>query len=81
MVRTVQATLDNDVRKSAGRKDFQRGVLSQNSDGSFTVKAFSKQQSHRIKQLSQANCLIVLAKDSGNLLAGEQVEVQPFPWS
>ncbi|HAM60682.1 MAG TPA: molybdopterin molybdenumtransferase MoeA, partial [Psychrobacter sp.] len=53
----------------------------QNSDGSFTVKAFSKQQSHRIKQLSQANCLIVLAKDSGNLLACEQVEVQPFPWS
>jgi molybdopterin molybdotransferase len=81
MVRTVQATLDNDVRKSAGRKDFQRGVLSQNSDGSFTVKAFSKQQSHRIKQLSQANCLIVLAKDSGNLAAGESVTVQPFPWS
>ena len=81
MVRTVQATLDNDVRKSAGRKDFQRGVLAQNSDGSFTVKAFSKQQSHRIKQLSQANCLIVLAKDNGNLAAGESVTVQPFPWS
>ncbi len=81
MVRAVQATLENDVRKSVGRKDFQRGVLSQNSDGTFTVQSFTRQQSHRIKQLSQANCLIVLAKDSGDLAAGAPVLVQPFPWS
>ncbi|MGM8884864.1 molybdopterin molybdotransferase MoeA [Psychrobacter sp. 1U2] len=84
MARTIQAKLENDVRKSAGRKDFQRGILSRNGDGfdgEFSVKAFAKQQSHRIKQLSQANCLIVLAKDSGDLKAGESVEVQPFPWS
>lgn len=81
MTRSVQATLENDVRKSVGRKEFQRGFLSQQADGRFTVNSFAKQQSHRIKQLSQANCLVVLAKDSGNLAAGEQVEVQPFPWS
>ena len=81
MVRAVQATLENDVRKSVGRKDFQRGVLSQHSDGTFTVQSFTRQQSHRIKQLSQSNCLIVLAKDSGDLSAGAPVLVQPFPWS
>jgi len=77
---TVMATLKNDVKKSAGRKDFQRGVLTQDEAGSFYVESFTKQQSHRIKQLSHANCFIVLAQDSGNVAAGESVQVQPFPW-
>ena len=77
---TVMATLKNDIKKSAGRKDFQRGVLTQDEAGSFYVESFTKQQSHRIKQLSHANCFIVLAQDSGNVAAGESVQVQPFPW-
>ena len=81
MLKTVKATLENDVRKSVGRKEFQRGFLSQQDNGEFTVNSFAKQQSHRIKQLSKANCLVVLAQDSGNLSAGGSVQVQPFPWS
>ena len=81
MMLTVQATLSADIKKAVGRKDFQRGILVQNADGSFMVTSLSKQQSHRIKQLSQANCLIVLAQDTGNASAGETVMVQPFPWS
>ncbi|OXL18089.1 gephyrin-like molybdotransferase Glp [Psychrobacter sp. DAB_AL32B] len=77
---TLSATLENDIKKSAGRTDFQRGILSQNEAGNFQVESFTKQQSHRIKQLSHANCFIVLAQDSGNLSAGENVQVQPFPW-
>lgn len=77
---SLTATLKNDIKKSAGRMDFQRGIMSQNAAGDFAVESFSKQQSHRIKQLSQANCFIVLAQDSGNVGAGEQVLVQPFPW-
>ena len=76
----LSATLENDIKKSAGRTDFQRGILSQNEAGKFEVESFTKQQSHRIKQLSHANCFIVLAQDSGNLSAGENVQVQPFPW-
>ena len=76
----LNATLENDIKKSAGRTDFQRGILSQNEAGRFQVESFTKQQSHRIKQLSHANCFIVLAQDSGNLSAGETVQVQPFPW-
>ena len=76
----LNATLENDIKKSAGRTDFQRGILSQNEAGHFQVESFTKQQSHRIKQLSHANCFIVLAQDSGNLSAGETVQVQPFPW-
>lgn len=81
MTLTVNATLSNDVRKSPGRADFQRGILSQDGAGRYVVSTAGKQDSHRIKQLSLANCLIVLPKDSGNVSAGEEVLVQPFPWS
>ena len=76
----IRATLTSDIKKSAGRKDFQRGVLSQDETGSYQVECFSRQQSHRIKQLSQANCFIVLDKDGGNVMSGSEVTVQPFPW-
>ncbi|MFD1132032.1 molybdopterin molybdotransferase MoeA [Psychrobacter sanguinis] len=81
MTLTVTATLSNDVRKSPGRADFQRGILSQDETGQYVVSTAGKQDSHRIKQLSLGNCLIVLPKDSGNVSAGEEVLVQPFPWS
>lgn len=77
---TVTATLTTEVKKSAGRTDFQRGVLTQAEDGSYQVAVFASQQSHRIKQLSCANCLLVLPQDSTDRQAGEQVQVQPFSW-
>lgn len=80
MTLTIKAPLTNDVKKSAGRKDFQRGFLTQNEAGSYQVECFSGQQSHRIKQLSRANCFVVLDKDSGNVSANSMVTVQPFPW-
>jgi len=76
----IKAKLISDIRKSPGRKDFQRGVLSRDDTGHYQVECFSRQQSHRIKQLSRANCFIVLDKDSGNVAAGNDVVVQPFPW-
>jgi len=80
MLLTIKAKLISDIRKSPGRKDFQRGVLSRDEKGHCQVECFSRQQSHRIKQLSRANCFIVLDKDSGNVAAGHEVVVQPFPW-
>ncbi len=77
---TIKAKLISDIRKLPGRKDFQRGVLSRDDTGHYQVECFSRQQSHRIKQLSRANCFIVLDKDSGNVAAGNDVVVQPFPW-
>ena len=80
LILTLPATLSSDIQKSAGRMDFQRGVLTQLPDGSYQVDALTSQQSHRIKQLSHANCLIVLDEDSGDVKAGETVRVQPFTW-
>ncbi|WP_435949427.1 molybdopterin molybdotransferase MoeA [Psychrobacter sp. DM8] len=76
----VKAMLINDIKKSVGRKDFQRGVLSQSAAGEYQVECFSRQQSHRIKQLSLANCFVVLDKDSGDVAANSEVMVQLFPW-
>lgn len=77
---TLTASLVNDVKKSPGRADFQRGIFSQNAGGEYVVSTAGKQDSHRIKQLSLANCLIVLPKDSDNLVAGDKVTIQLFPW-
>ncbi|GAA0318918.1 molybdopterin molybdotransferase MoeA [Psychrobacter aestuarii] len=77
---TLQARLSADTKKAKGRTDFQRAQLVRQADGSFEVTCFSGQQSHRIKQLSQANCLAILDKDSSVLPAGTSVWVQPFPW-
>ncbi len=79
MTLSMQATLTNDVKKSVGR--IQRGILSQDNKEQLQVESFAVQESHRIKQFSQANCLIVLAKDEGNLSAGAHVQVKPYPWS
>lgn len=78
---TLKAKLGNDVKKSVGRADFQRGILSQDEHGNYHVERFFNQQSHRIKQLSRANCLIVLSQDTGDMAAGSMVDVRPFPWS
>lgn len=75
----LKATVTNDVKKSIGRKDFQRGLLTQTQDG-YQVECFTSQQSHRIKQLSRANCFVVLDKESGNVASGSVVNVQPFSW-
>ncbi|WP_019673159.1 molybdopterin molybdotransferase MoeA [Psychrobacter lutiphocae] len=75
----LQAKLGADVKKRPGRTDFQRGILHQEAEG-YVVKPAGKQDSHRIKQLSLANCLIVLPREAGSMSAGETVEVQLFPW-
>ena len=77
---TLTATLTSDISKSPGRQDYQRAVLTKAHDGHYQVNCFTGQQSHRIKQLSQANCFVVLDQDSGDVAAGSTVTVEPFPW-
>lgn len=65
------------VRKSAGRRDFQRGHL-QRTESGWQVVPQGAQDSHRIYGLARANCLIDLPAASGDLVAGDQVTVWPF---
>ena len=80
----LTATLDNTIRKSSGRMEFQRGILiSKTSPGgeiNWHVSTLKQQQSHRVYGLAQANCTVILARESGDIKAGERVKVAPFPW-
>ncbi|QKN82618.1 molybdopterin molybdotransferase MoeA [Scandinavium goeteborgense] len=66
------------LKKSPGRLDFQRGVLTRNAEGDLSVATTGHQGSHVFSSFSQGNCFIVLERDRGNVDAGEWVEVEPF---
>lgn len=66
------------LKKSPGRLDFQRGILSRDASGQLVVRAAGLQGSHVLSGMSRANCFIVLPEDWGNVEAGTLVEVEPF---
>ncbi|MFA5983214.1 MAG: bifunctional molybdopterin-guanine dinucleotide biosynthesis adaptor protein MobB/molybdopterin molybdotransferase MoeA [Methylococcaceae bacterium] len=74
----LPAICTSNLKKAPGRRDFQRGVLSQNEQGELFVESAGKQESHLLTVMSRANCFIVLPEHSGNVQAGDQVWVEPF---
>ena len=66
------------LKKSPGRLDFQRGLLTRNENGELTVATTGHQGSHIFSSFSQGNCFIVLERERGRVEAGEWVEVEPF---
>jgi len=75
---SLQVKTTTDLRKSPGRMDFQRGVLSVNEQGENVVTSTGSQGSGILSSLSKANCYIVLPSCQGKVLAGENVTVQLF---
>ena len=72
----VQGALSAPIRKTPGRTEFQRGILARDADGGYTVRTTGDQGSGILSSMSQANCFIVLSTDTGNVAAGEMVDVQ-----
>lgn len=72
------ATLSATVKKRPGRRDFQRGIMTQRADGNWDVAPLNTQDSHRVKGLSQANCLIDLPEESADKAVGDSVMVIPL---
>jgi molybdopterin molybdotransferase len=73
----LTVTCASALKKFAGRTEFQRGVLAL-QDGQWQVHATGAQGSGILRSMSDANCLIVLEQDRGNIAAGETVQVQLF---
>jgi len=71
-----KAALGAPIRKAPGRMEFQRGILSLDSAGGWTVRTTGDQGSGILSSMSQANCFIVLPTKTGNVAAGEMVDVQ-----
>ena len=68
----------SDLRKSPGRLDLQRGILTVSEQGENIVVSTGAQGSGILSSLAQANCFIVLPSEKGSVSAGEIVEVQLF---
>ncbi len=66
------------LKKTPGRLDFQRGILSRDSDGELIVSTTGPQGSHIFSSFSQGNCFVVLERERGHVEAGEWVEVETF---
>jgi molybdopterin molybdotransferase len=73
----IEAIASEPLKKSPGRLDFQRGILSQGPDG-LTVRSTGSQDSGVFSSLAKANCYIVLEQARGKVAAGETVTVEPF---
>lgn len=73
----LQAIAAESLKKSSGRLDFQRGIMSQGPNG-LEVRSTGSQDSAVFSSLSRANCYIVLERERGRVAAGETVTVEPF---
>lgn len=64
------------LKKAPGRTEFQRGVLSQDASGNWSVRVTGEQGSGILRSMAEANCFIILPEAQGNVAAGNLVEVQ-----
>jgi molybdopterin molybdotransferase len=66
------------IRKKPGRTEYQRGVVSRAADGTWQVAVTGSQGSGILRSMSQANGMVLLHHDQGNVAVGEPVDVLPF---
>lgn len=75
---TLTAKTVTDLRKSPGRMDFQRGVLSYNDQGELMVTSTGNQGSGILTSIASANCYIVLPAEQGRVTANTAVNIRLF---
>ncbi|PTA48720.1 molybdopterin molybdenumtransferase MoeA [Shewanella morhuae] len=74
----LNATLSTPIRKSPGRVEYQRGILSRNAQGELEVTITGSQGSGMLTSMSLANCFVLLEQFQGDTAVGTQVTVEPF---
>ena len=73
---TQKIICSSPIKKAPGRTEFQRGILSRDANGQWSVRTTGDQGSGILSSMSQANCFIILPTDQGNVPAGTVVDVQ-----
>jgi len=73
----LSAASTQPIRKKAGRTEYQRGIVSRGATG-WQVEITGSQGSGILRSMSEANGLVVLHHEQGNVAAGELVDVLPF---
>ncbi len=66
------------IRKKPGRTEFQRGILARGADGIQRVRITGSQGSGILRSMSEANCMVVLPPEQGDVAEGDPVEVLLF---
>lgn len=67
-----------DIRKRPGRADYQRGIFYRDEQGELWVTPNGKQGSGIMSSIANANCYMVLEQQDGDVLQGQEVNIQPF---
>jgi molybdopterin molybdotransferase len=70
-----KAALSAPIRKAPGRTEYQRGILSPDGAGGWSVRTTGDQGSGILSSMSLANCFVVLPTPTGNVATGEMVDV------
>ena len=73
---TFKVPCTSNLKKAPGRTEFQRGILSRDDAGNWSVKVTGEQGSGILRSMSESNCFIILPEAQGNVTAGAVVEVQ-----
>jgi molybdopterin molybdotransferase len=74
----MQAVSSSAIRKKPGRTEYQRGILTVEADGRRVVRITGSQGSGILRSMSEANCMVVLRHEQGNVSAGDLVDVIVF---
>jgi len=73
---TFKVPCTSSLKKAPGRTEFQRGILTEDGAGNWTVRVTGEQGSGILRSMAEANCFIILPADQGNVAPGTLVEVQ-----
>ena len=73
---TFKVPCTSALKKAPGRTEFQRGILTQDANGAWSVRVTGEQGSGILRSMSEANCFIILPTEQGNVAAGTLVDVQ-----
>ncbi|MEN3362215.1 MAG: molybdopterin molybdotransferase [Mycobacteriales bacterium] len=76
--RSVLASVRQRVSSPAGRRQYRRGLLHREEDGSYSCEPVGGAGSHLLASLARANCLIVIDEEVTEVSEGEQVRVIPL---
>ena len=66
------------IRKKPGRTEYQRAILAPDAHGEQQVRITGSQGSGILRSMSEANCMVVLHDEQGNVAAGDMVDVMLF---
>jgi molybdopterin molybdotransferase len=75
---TVQAVALESARSPHGVRQYRRGVLHREAGGGYGVSFSGGAGSHLIAALALSNCLVVIAEEDTEVVAGSTVTVMPL---